>query len=236
MGLDWNPMPKAKPGHEAEFAQLLPLILAEDKDAGDDEHLDDEDIEDEDVDGEDDEADDGESSELVERFHAITQPVFETLGAPRVGIDPDADAWLVENVKPEHLDEAREQMQGYCVLDLLPECDGFPVYSNYPLGMEGLDRYSFRGKFLDDVEDVIGEELYARAFEKQTAADLESYGQALLAKGRAYAKQHGVEHVESVREPAFEDDSHEARAHILFAAGKWCVYWGSRGHGLLPWF
>lgn len=107
-------LPQPKRGYEAEFARLLPLL--EDSDA----------------------------ETLRERFFEIITPVFETLGAPRVGIDEAADEWLRTKVSPARFEEARNRMRGYYVLDLLPSCDGFPLYSNYHAGQEGRDRYSFR--------------------------------------------------------------------------------------------
>jgi hypothetical protein len=127
-------------------------------------------------------------------------------------------------------------MHGYYVLDLLPESPGLPVYTSF--GYEGVDRYTFRGKFLDDVQDIIGDELYERAWATMNAAELEAYGEALLQAGRGYAKQHGLEALEHQREPPETEGeaSPESRAHIIFSAGNWCLWWARRGHGLEPYF
>jgi hypothetical protein len=207
MGLDWDPLNRPRPGFEEEFATLVARLHAE-----------------------------GESTDVVDRMNEITEPVFQTLGAPRVGIDPAADDWLRGKVDADKYDQARSRMHGYYVLDLLPECDGFPVYTNYPMSPQ-LDRYSFRGAFLNDVEDVLGPQLFERAHRYQSAEQLEDYGEQLVALARKLARKERVMEVESRRDPGdFEEGSAESRAHILFAAGRWCLYWARRGHGLAPWF
>jgi len=69
MGLDWNPGPKAKPGHEKEFRELWqklhskPCFFRDKK---------------------------------VKRFKEITAAAFDTLSTPRVGFDHAATAWAKE--------------------------------------------------------------------------------------------------------------------------------------------
>jgi hypothetical protein len=66
MGLDWNPGNKAKPGFEAEFADVFRAIQTTDP---------------------------GETRNvLLDRYHEISITAFETLQAPVVGHDPTADA------------------------------------------------------------------------------------------------------------------------------------------------
>ena len=210
MGLDWNPLARPKTGHEEEFVRLFRTLEAHAA------------------------ADDREK--LLARFREISQPPFELLGAPRVGLDAAADEWLRDSLREagrlDDLDRVRESMHGYYVLDLLPPCDGFPIYSNYG-AYDGLDRYSFRAKFLDDVEDVLGPELYQRAYERMLAPELEAYGSQLMAAARAFVDSRGI------AEPAESPDdfgTDASRAHILFTAARWCLYWAARGHGLDPWF
>ena len=213
MGLDWNPLGRPKPGLEAEFVRLFSNI----KDAPSEQTR----------------------NALLAQFRQISQAPFELLGAPRVGIDSAADEWLKERLlkagQPEKLDEARKAMHGYCVLDLLPECDGFPPYSNYG-AYRGVDRYSFRAQFLNDVDHILGSELKARAYVPMLAEELLQYSRELYDKARTYARSQGVEHVEHIRRHDFDEESADSRAHILFWAAKWCRYWAERGHGLEPWF
>jgi hypothetical protein len=211
MGLDWNPLHRPLRGKETEFRKLLAEIKQCET----------------------------APKRLVARFQKISEPPFATLGAPRVGFDPAADAWLrrklIEAGRAKQQASVAKEMRGYYVLDLLPDCDGFPVYSNS--GLYGdLERFSFRAQFLKDVEDVLGAELMERAYSTMSADELEDYGRALLLKARAFAKRKRVARVESVRAADFPEGSAAARAHILFAAAKWCLFWAERGHGLDPWF
>ena len=207
MGLDWNPLAKAKAGHEAELDALFDKL---------------------------DEA----SAETVERFHAITEPPFMSLGAPQVGIDEAANAWL-----RERLEQAGRQrrarpgdggdVRGFRVLALLPPCEGFPFYSNHSMSKD-LERYSFRGQFLKDVEAIIGPELFERAFKRLRAAEHLQYGEQLLAKAQSYAETRYVTHAAERWASQFDEDTDAHRAHVMFAAARWCLYWARRGHGLDP--
>jgi hypothetical protein len=213
MGLDWNPLARPKTGFEAEFERLLAVDL--------------------------DRLNDQERQAHLARIHEISEAPFETLGAPRVGFDREADDWLRERLR-ERGQENRfphtvDEMRGYYVLDLLPESPGLPIYGS--MGYEGVDRYTFRGQFLDDAKQVIGDELYHRAWERITAARLHAYGEALLAAARRFAQQHGLEALEDGREPPSEDEeSPEWRVHIVFSAAAWCLWWSARGHGLEPYW
>ena len=63
------------------------------------------------------------------------------------------------------------------------------------MGYGGVDRYTFRGKFLDDARDIIGKKLYHRAWERMPARELHDYGEALLEAGRKYARKHKLEYL-----------------------------------------
>src|SRR5262245_31792531 len=109
MGLDWLPGNRAKPGFEAEFVDLFHRINAPGS-AG---------------------AGDG----LLERFHEISITAFDTLGAPRVGHDPEADEWARQRYRvltdaEESEAEFLARLEGFAVLPLVPPCDGLPAYSN----------------------------------------------------------------------------------------------------------
>jgi hypothetical protein len=214
MGLDWNPLPKPKPGREAEFEE----VFAELERAT---------------------AARREDKATLDKFRALSDQPFALMGAPRVGFDDAANAWLRERMteigRLDELDKAMEAMHGYCVLALLPPCDGFPRYSNHPFSNE-LERYAFRASFLKDVEDVLGPELSERAYKNMLANDLLVYGEQLLAKATAFAAERGVSHVADVDDLSYDEDSDESRAHLIFAAAKWCLFWARRGHGLSAWY
>lgn len=214
MGLDWNVSARPKAGHEEEYHQLWATMTGEGATS--------------------DEA-------LVARFQEITIPAYTDIGAPQVGIDEAADQWvktlMAENGDERPLAEVTQQMHGYYALGAMPECDGFPVYSNGGL-YDGVDRTSFRGKFLADCEDIIGGELLNRAWEDLQASELMAYGQALKTVAETYAVENKVEHVLGLRDISDEDYANEAaaKAHFMISAAKWCIYWAERGFGLEPYF
>lgn len=231
MGLDWNPLGRPKAGRGEEFERLFAELTSGPTPAKprlfrwlrSPRELTPE-----------------ERAARLERFHAISDPPFATLDAPRVGFDPVADAWLTKTLEAGgrigELEKAREEMHGYYVLALLPPCDGFPHYSNNGL-YEGLDRYSFRGQFLNDVRGIIGTRLHERAWEWMLARDLLAYADDLDAVARPWAERAGVANVDGAPEsPPIGDDDPASQAHILFSAIRWCRFWGSRGHGLEPYY
>lgn len=202
-------MARPKRGHEKEFAKLFRALEKYEPKDGD---------------------------AKLARFREISEAPFETLGAPRVGFDAAANRWLASRVKDKRKRaKAMESMKGYYVLDLLPECDGFPQYTNYG-AYDGIDRYSFRAQFLNDVEEILGKRLMTLAYKRMLADELARYGDALLDKARAFAKREGVSRVEKLREVAYDETSAESRAHIMFAAARWCRYWSKRRHGLEPYY
>ena len=213
MGLDWNPLSRPKPGHEQEFANIVEMNVHE--------------------------LPPKEQQRIIARLQDISEAPFETLGAPRVGFDPEAEEWLASQLKlsgrRESLASARKRMHGFYVLDLLPPNPGLPVYTSQ--GYEGVDRYTFRGEFLKDVSGLLGEELFEAAYSLMTASELNVYGGRVLAVARAFAAKHGLERLEEQRDPPENDaSSPEAHAHVLFSAARWCLWWSARGHGLEPYY
>jgi hypothetical protein len=237
MGLDWKPPAKPKSGHEAEFetlwrqlneaAGILRPTAAQgfwsglfrstpkfDQDAA------------------------------IARFQEITVPPYENLGAPVVGHDAEADAWVLSRHAngslnlPEGSTTAQTlaDFQGFHVLDLLPECDGFPVYTHADM-YDGVDQTSFRGKFLESCTQVIGKDLLKRAWEPILARDLADYGGALRACADQFAIKSGNSKV--IGNWAFEwkdEGDLASQLHVVDQAARWCLFWSMRGHGLEPYF
>lgn len=219
---------KARPGCETTYREILPRILAG-------EQLD---------------------EEAEKAWDAATISAHETLGAPRVGIDREATEWFLQlnrhgqpkpplwerlriwrqGPAPPTEEEAKllKAAHGYYVLELLPPCDGFPVYSH--AGDYGLDRTSFRGKFLESCTDVIGEDLLASAWNPKLPKELEAYGQELMKCADAWEEKMDCPGVRNQREPPDELEGPEPKLHIVFAAARWCLFWSQRGHFLIPWF
>ncbi len=238
MGLDWLAGNKARPGHEKRFREILEIIVAEDY------------------------LGPGLDEATREEWMRIGMPAYETVGAPRVGIDAAANEWLLQRIRedqpkpgllralvsrfqrggagaltPEE-QAALRQSHGYYVLELAPPCDGLPWYSNAPLMGDKLELTSFRGAFLSDCEEMLGTELLESAWDRKLPEDLAAYGQTLRAKADAWAQAHGCEAMRDLLEPPPEaaEGSPESVAHIAYSAARWCIYWGERGHWLDVWF
>jgi len=203
VGLDWEPLARPKPEHADEFATLLARLQT----TGDE--------------------------SVLDRMGAISIPVFETLGAPRVGYDDAVDAWLRTKVSEDDFYEMYMKMHGYYVLDLLPPCDGFPVYRKQRTSWSTFDRYVFPGAVLELARHDLGA-LFDEARRYLAADHHERYGEALLSCARRFARKHRIMEVELVGTAEYGRGSVESRAHIMFAAARWCLYWSRRGHGLAP--
>jgi hypothetical protein len=217
VGLDWLPGNRPRAGYESEFEAMFPRLMS------------------------------GASQADRDRFKEITETAFDTLGAPTVGVDPAADDWA-RRVRLELEDEPEEEpeseaeflrrLAGFRVLDLVPECDGLPRYTNGSPGAY-VEAYSFRGKFLHDCADELGEDLLERAYTSMIAADLLVYGRELLAIAADLADRHGLD-PDHLTVPEFADaemhtgplTSPEFKVDVLTAAGRWCVFWAERGHFL----
>jgi hypothetical protein len=236
MGLDWLPGNKPKPGYEAEFRQIV-QTLAWDKIPGQDRVS----------------VSTGRWSRLREivfgryprraeseaarqRHDEISISAFETLNAPRVGFDRIADDWAKAThadrriAKP--LDVWLGEMRGYYVVSLVSPCDGIPFYSNGIIASY-VERFSFRAQFLKSCTAVIGENLLRSSYEVKFASDLLTFGADLIASADAFAKANNLK-IPST--PPDDPESLEGRLHIVAAAGRWCLYWGERGHFLEPYF
>ena len=213
MELEWNPLCKPKPGHEAEFLTLFKLLRSLRA------------IETEAVD----------RTTLDRRWNAIQVSPYETIQAPRVGTDALADQWAIaryaawQNPSQSEADFIRE-MQGFYVLQLVAPCDGLPCYSNG--GRGDVEPFSFRAQHLNNCEEILGQIIVKQIYRSCLAPVLQAIGEDMQALAAHFADKRGITHVESVARPNFEDGSAEQKAHIVFSAAKWCKFWSDRGHGL----
>ena len=208
MGLDWNPANKAKPGHEKEFEGIV-LKLSKNSWWG--------------------------RKKTLKRFTEISIPAFETLGAPQVGKDPDANEWArrkySETTQELSEEEFISKLSGFYVLELLPPCDGIPAYSNGGLGY--VEIYSFRAQLLEYCEEIIGGDLLEKAYGYHSPEELVRYGNALIQSAKEYSAERGIEIPDS--SPG-DDESPSFFLHVVTSAGRWCKFWGERGHMLEPYF
>jgi len=227
MGLDWNPLGKPKSGFEQEFFDLLGQ-LTEPKAWLQPSPIPHRPI----ADGQD-------TKSLRQRLFSIQISPYETLGAPRVGRDPAADAWIRAQYgkapnRPPSIDDWVRQFQGYYAIALVPENDGLPFYSGQPLGGE---RWTFRAKFLEDCLDVLGEPLFNEAWLNHTPAQTADYGDRLMRLATEYAEATDTHYVLSsrrVNDAILADNASPAhKAHIIASAARWVAFWSSRGHGMM---
>jgi hypothetical protein len=213
MGLDLVVEGCAKPGHEAEWLGLVVRSFADDE----------------------------LSAPEIARFIEISVPAYERLGAPRVGSDSAADAWVIEARKAQTSDEVAatlKEFSGYYVLRLV-KCDGVPIYSNGGL-YDGVDETSFRGDFLKMCSEVIDKRLLDEAWEHKLPDAAIVYGRALLAAADAAEKSPR----EAYRSPLSrlglmsppELLPFPEQLEAVRAAGRWFVFWGERGHPIRAYF
>jgi hypothetical protein len=207
MGLDWNPGPKAKPGFETEWRELwLELQFKSCLSR--------------------------ESKE--QRFAEITTTAFDTLGTPRVGFDASATEWArrtFSNRVDKSLTEDvfLQRMRGFYVLDLVAQCDGLPRYTNGHAGGY-VERYAFRGQFLKDCLSIIGKDLLESSYISKLPEGTVEHGDKLLESAEAFAASRNLD---LTRTHLAEDpDTVEFHLDVAFAAGKWCRFWGEKGHWL----
>lgn len=220
MGLDWKPLNKPKAGYEQEYCQIFKYLTGKEKQKiGFIEKL------------------KGKrelnQEDLLDKFLSISSTAYETLNAPEVGINQEATKWAeaqFENREDKSLsfDEFMTQMKGYYVLDLVPECDGIPMY----IAMHD-EAHVFRAQFLNDCEEILSAELFEKAYESKLADETLEYAKKLMVVAEEYARTNNCMNLkDQKRPPDVDEDSPESKAHILFSAAKWLIYWSSRGHGM----
>jgi hypothetical protein len=90
---------------------------------------------------------------------------------------------------------------------------------------------SFHAQDLTGTIEIIGDHLLAACYEVKFAPDLSAFGRALLIRVRAFATAKNLD-VPLMR-PA-DPASPEGQLHIVSGAGRWCRFWGERGHVLEP--
>ena len=213
MGLDMRPLSKPKAGQEKRFYELYSLILSENL-APD------------------------QQEQLLEEWFALGIPSYETIKAPQVGRDAQADVWLREQYEADDspdkppFDEVYQDYQGYYVIELATEQDSVPVYRAF-----GQDENVFRGQFLADCQELIGEDLLNEAWSNHLAEEAVDYAQRLIAAVTPTAQQHRLEYLKDQYEPPEADpESLESQLHIVYSLVRWLNYYGTRGHGFEAYF
>ena len=169
--------------------------------------------------------------ELLQEWLEIQIPAYETIGAPMVGRDQAADDWLL--LKYQESDKVQSEAMftlahaGYYVIELAKEVDGVPMY----VCMTN-DEHAFRGEFLNDCVELIGEDLVNEAWETKLAPEALDYGNRLMHIADKIAKDNDLEFLKTQRRPPDQDeDTIESQLHIVFSLAKWLIFYGKNGHG-----
>ncbi len=218
LGLDLIVESCAKPGHEAEWRRTIERTFA---------------------------ADQLSDAERV-RFAEITIPPYAQVGAPRVGQDAAADAWIIEVRQagtPEEIAQVLKDFAGYYALQLV-ESDGLPKYSHAGLTNE-VDETSFRGAFFKMCSDVLDKRTTDQAWEHKFPDEAVTYGRALLEAADAAAAagpppkappKRGLLSALGLGRKAQDDLPFDEQLDVVRTAGRWYVFWGERGHPISAWF
>jgi hypothetical protein len=212
MGLDLCVEGRAMCGHETEWESTVRRFFA-------DEEL---------------------SDAEVERFHSISQPAYTSLGAPRVGTDAKADDWIAAQMADRMTrEQAIAKYDGYYALALI-ESDGLPKFTHAGL-YEGIDDTSFRGKFLENCTLVLTKKIIGEAWNHRMPDEAVMYGKSLLAA--AADARNGkplLPRKPSMLRALFGSPPETLRLdeqlEIVESAGRWFVFWGSRGHPIRAYY
>ena len=218
MGLDMRPMGKPKAGFEKRFKQIMKIIQGEEKqELSFFDKLKGKKIKTKD--------------ELLEEWFANQIQSYETIKAPQVGKDEEANNWIKkkyeETDKKNTLNDFVNEHNGFFVIELAKEKDGVPVYISM-----GQDENVFRGQFLQDCEDLIGEDLVSEAWNTKLGAETLDYGNRLMKIATTIATEKKLEYLREQRVPPETDEtSLESKLHIVFSLAKWLIFYGKNGHG-----
>lgn len=113
------------------------------------------------------------------------------------------------------------------MIELAKEQEGIPVYISI-----GQDENVFRGQFLQDCEELIGEELVSEAWNTKLADETLDYGKRLMNIADKLAQQNNLEYLKNQKfPPETNEDTIESKLHIIFSLAKWLIFYGKNGHG-----
>lgn len=155
----------------------------------------------------------------------------ETIGAPKIGVDSEADQWIKANWDTLNTDGADGKQLTFD--EFVTENFGNHILEARPEGESGTgkvtgilgDPTSFRGKVLGFVE-WLPSDLKARAYEDQPAEELIEYGAFLKQAAKDYEASKGGEVTTTERR----------EIDLVKHAGDWCDYWGKAGHSMHAWY
>ena len=169
--------------------------------------------------------------ELIQEWFNNQIPTYETLKAPMVGKDKEADEWIKEKYeqlenKPS-LEDFLKEHQGYFVISLAKEQDGVPCYVAF-----GQDENVFRGQFLANCDDLIGESLVNEAWGTKLSDETLDYGNRLMQVADSIAKKNNLQYLKEQKlAPKTDETTIESKLHIVYSLAKWLTFYGKNGHG-----
>jgi hypothetical protein len=223
MGLDMRPMGKPKPGFEERFNKIFSIIQGVEKQKvsfldklkGKKEFS---------------------KEDLLKEWFEIQIPSYETIQAPRVGRDKEADDWIrqkyLESDKSKTESDFIQDLDGYYVIELAKELDGVPMYISIQE-----DRNVFRGQFMQDCTDLIGKNLVNEAWETKLADSTLDYGNKLMKIADEIGEEKGLQYLKDQRMPPDTDETTiESKLHIVYSLAKWLIFYGKNGHGYEAYF
>jgi hypothetical protein len=218
MGLDMRPMGKPIPGFEERFHQIFRIVHGKEKQELS--FIDK--LKGKKLPAEDD---------LLKEWYANQITSYVTIKAPMVGRDKEADEWIKakyqESGKKISESEFVKEHKGYFVIELAKELDGVPMY----IAMNQ-DRNVFRGQFIKDCIDLIGQDLVNEAWNTKLSNETLDYGIRLMDAADKIAKKNGLEYLKELRlPPELDEDSTESKLHIVYSLAKWLIFYGKNGHG-----
>ena len=169
--------------------------------------------------------------ELIQEWFDNQIPTYETIKAPMVGRDQEAEEWLKEKYealeKKPSWEEFLKEYQGFYVIPLAKEQDGVPCYIAL-----GQDENVFRGQFLVDCVDLIGEDLANEAWETKLAKETLDYGNRLMSVAEKIASDNDLEYLKDQKVPPdVDEETLESKLHIVYSLAKWLIFYGKNGHG-----
>ncbi|MCW7475588.1 hypothetical protein ND853_18745 [Leptospira levettii] len=218
MGLDMRPLGRPKPGCENEFIKIFNILQNREKQEFSFIQK---------LFGKKDKT----FEQLLQIWNEIQISPFETIKAPMVGRDFEANTWLNSlyetTDKSKKIEDFFQDYNGYYVIELAKEIEGVPVYQS-PVA----DANVFRGEFLRNCEDLIGENLVSEAWISKLSHEALDYGNRLMHYADNLAIKHNLEYLKSTRiPPECDEESIDAKLHIIFSLSKWLVFYGKNGHG-----